>query len=313
MTSLVADIGGTNTRVALAEGPGLMPDTVRRYRNADHADLTDVLTDYLREAGSPEIAGACAALAGPVRHGRGRLTNLDWTIEEAAIARVSGTQRVKLLNDLAAQGHALDQLAPEALVPVLDGPAQPGATRLVIGIGTGFNAAAVHALPGGLMVGEAEAGQVSLPVADAEALSLARFLAGADGFAAVEEALSGRGLGRLYDWASAGAGQPGATDARAVMAALDSDPAAGRALATFVGLLGTVAGDLALQHLPYGGIYLIGGMARAVTPHAGAMGFAGTFRRKGRFSALMAEFRVSTVIDDFAALTGCAGFLARTE
>ncbi|ARC88737.1 glucokinase [Rhodovulum sp. MB263] len=313
MTSLVADIGGTNTRVALAEGPGLLAGTVRRYRNADHADLGDVLTDYLRAAGSPEIAGACAALAGPVRHGRGRLTNLDWTIEEAAIARVTGTPRVRLLNDLAAQGHALDHIAPGTLVPVLDGPAQPGATRLVIGIGTGFNAAAVHALPHDPLVTEAEAGQVSLPVGDAETLSLAHFLAEPDGFAPVEEALSGRGLGRLYDWATAGAGTPRKLDGHGVLAALGTDPEALRATRTFIGLLGTVAGDLALQHLPYGGIYLIGGMARAVTPHAGAMGFAGAFRRKGRFSALMAEFRVSTVIDDFAALTGCAGFLTRAE
>ncbi|RAP43356.1 hypothetical protein BYZ73_01205 [Rhodovulum viride] len=313
MTSLVADIGGTNTRVALAEGPVPVPGSVRRFRNADHPDLTDVLAAYLAEAGSPEIDGACAALAGPVRHGRGKLTNLDWIIEEDAIARVAGTGRVKLLNDMAAQGHALDHIAPGALETVLEGPAQPGGPRLVIGIGTGFNAAAVHALPHGTLVTEAEAGQVSLPVGDAETLSLARFLAEPDGFAPVEEALSGRGLGRLYDWATAEAGTPRRLDGHGVLAALDTDPEARRAAETFVRLLGTVAGDLALNHLPYGGIYLIGGMACAVTPLASGMGFAEAFRRKGRFAELMRAFRVLTVTDDSAALTGCAGYLASAE
>ena len=38
--------------------------------------------------------------------------------------------------------------------------------------------------------------------------------------------------------------------------------------------------------------------------------FAGAFRDKGRFSPLMAEFPVSIIEDDFAALTGCARRLA---
>jgi glucokinase len=34
--SLVADIGGTNTRVALARGPQVDASSVERYRNAEH-------------------------------------------------------------------------------------------------------------------------------------------------------------------------------------------------------------------------------------------------------------------------------------
>ena len=33
--TLVADIGGTNTRVALAQGARLRTETIRRYANAD--------------------------------------------------------------------------------------------------------------------------------------------------------------------------------------------------------------------------------------------------------------------------------------
>lgn len=312
MTALVADIGGTNTRVALAEGPRLVPDSIRRFRNADHDGLSDVLAAYLSAAGSPEIAGACVALAGPVRNGTGRLTNLDWTVEEGAIAAVTGANRVKLLNDLQAQGHALDHLGPEALIPVLDGPQVPGAARLVIGLGTGVNVTAVHRCGTGTLVTAAEAGHVTLPAMDEHDLALACFVAGADGFASVEDVLAGRGLPAIFSWVTTRAGTPRRLTGAEIVAAPD-DPAAAEALRLYSRLLGRVAGDLALHHLPFGGLYLIGGVARAMTPHLAAFGLEQSFRAKGRFSGLMAEFALFTIADDCAALIGCAGYLAQQE
>jgi len=69
--------------------------------------------------------------------------------------------------------------------------------------------------------------------------------------------------------------------------------------------LAMVAGDLALCHLPFGGIHLCGGVARALAPHLGRLGFAGTFRAKGRMSGFMDHFHLSVITDDYAALTGC--------
>lgn len=71
-----------------------------------------------------------------------------------------------------------------------------------------------------------------------------------------------------------------------------------------------VAGDLALQTLPFGGIFLIGGVARAVSPWFEDYGFAEAFRDKGRFSTFMEDFAVHLVTDDYAALIGCAGHLS---
>ena len=46
--SLVADVGGTNTRVALAVGRQVIDETIRRYENKDHGSLQDILSGYLR-------------------------------------------------------------------------------------------------------------------------------------------------------------------------------------------------------------------------------------------------------------------------
>lgn len=80
-------------------------------------------------------------------------------------------------------------------------------------------------------------------------------------------------------------------------------------LTAFVRLLGTVLGDLALNHLPMGGIYLIGGTARAVAPYLLPLGFADSFTAKGPYSALMREMPLNLITDDNAALLGCARYL----
>ena len=73
--------------------------------------------------------------------------------------------------------------------------------------------------------------------------------------------------------------------------------------------MGAELGNLALIHLPFGGLYLIGGVARAMTPYFATLGLEAAFKDKGRFAAFMDNFQVSIVEDDFAALTGCAAYL----
>ena len=308
---IVADLGGTNTRVAQATGGQVLPGTLRRYANRDFPGLEAVLARYLAETGLQAPSGLCVAAAGLVRDGATALTNLDWVVRTDRLAQATGVDAPILINDLQAQGHALPSLPGDAvrlLIPAPRGSEAADATRLVIGIGTGLNAVAVHA--GGAVVPAAEAGHITLPVSDAAGLALARHLAaGSDGFASAEDALSGRGLGALD--AYIGGAQAAPRTAAAVMAALaEGEARAQQAMALFARLLGQVAGDLALIHLPYGGIYLAGGVARAVAPHLAPGGFAEDFVAKGRMRAFMDQFPLWVIEDDFAALTGCAVRLA---
>ena len=45
--ALVADIGGTNTRVALADGKVVRQASICRYANAEFSSLEPVLTRYM--------------------------------------------------------------------------------------------------------------------------------------------------------------------------------------------------------------------------------------------------------------------------
>lgn len=308
--SLVADIGGTNTRVALADGKVIRPDSIRRFRNADYPGLETVLRQYLDEAGVADCAGTCVAAAGPVRDGVATMTNLSWTIDGAALTRATGAEKTAILNDLQAQGHALGHIAEDKLARVIDGPVQPHAAKLVVGAGTGFNAAPVHETPWGRVVAASECGHINMPVRTEADLRLARFVETAHGFPGVEDVLAGRGLERLYAFVRSEAGDPGEMAAADVMAALaNDDPLAVEAGRLYVRLLGAEIGNLALVHLPFGGIYLIGGVARAFQPYLDRFDFAGGFRDKGRFAGFMGNFQVSVIEDDYAALTGCAVYL----
>ena len=311
--SLVADIGGTNTRVAVADGERLLIETVRRYRNVDHSSLEAVLRSFLKDAGDVDCAGACVAVAGPVSGRAVELTNVEWRIDTGTLADASGTATVALLNDLQAQGHALGRIMDADLIEII--PAadhNPLDTRLVIGIGTGFNAAPVHFTNSGRLVMPSEAGHTSFPARNEADLNLLRFLEETRGFPDVEEALSGRGLESVYAWLGGEAGESRRLTASGIIAGFESgsDPRATEAMRTFARLLGAVAGNLALIHLPFGGIYLTGGVARAFAPHLGNLGFDEAFRSKGRFTDFMHRFGVTVVNDDFAALVGCAGHLA---
>lgn len=315
--ALVADIGGTNTRVALADGTVVRESSIRRFANAEFSALEPVLTRYLTESGNPAISGTCVAAAGPVHDGVATMTNLDWTITGLGLTAATGTDHTAILNDLQAQGHALGAIATDHLRPVIAGPVKPGAAMLVVGLGTGMNAAPVHDTPWGRIVAASECGHISMPVRTDEDQRLAQFVANtgphAHGFVGVEDVLAGRGLERVYAFVAHEAGLNTTKLSAEIMADLAvGEPLAVKAVQLYIHILGQELGNLALIHLPFGGLFLIGGMARAMTPYFDRFGLKDHFTDKGRFGGFMANFSVTVVEDDYAALTGCAAYLAST-
>lgn len=304
---LVADIGGTNTRLALADAGVLRANSIRRYRNAGFPGFEALLDAYLATQAPGDCGGVCIAVAGPVREGAVQMTNLGWELTPDTIARRTGSDRVHFLNDLQAQGLALDGLDSSRQQTLLPAPAAPGATsRLVVGIGTGFNAAPVHRHAGRLFVPPSECGHIHLPRHGPGESALADWLAARHGIGTVEEALSGRGLAAIHRFLGHGDATP-----EAIVAAIAAGtPQARETGALHTRLLGRVLADLALIHLPFGGIWLIGGTARAIAPHLAGFGLARHFRAMGRQAPLMEAFAIHLLDDDFAALAGCALRLA---
>ncbi len=305
---LVVDIGGTNTRVAWADGASVLRDTIQRFRNADHTGIAPILESYLQ---GEKINGAvCLDMAGPVQNNRGTLTNLDWEVSRENVTAATGASHVCVLNDLQAQGYAVPHLGQSSLSHIIPAsgtlPAQ--AASLVVNVGTGLNAAQVFHLDGRTLVPPAEAGHISLTAITDRERRFVDWLENAHPQPGMEDALSGRGFERIYAWLAEQSNCP-AKSASEIMQSAKSDPIADDAIRMFCTFMGRYAGDLALITVPAGGVFLCGGVAGHFQPYLASHGFIDAFRAKGRFSNFMDQFPVSLIIDDYAALTGCAAHL----
>ncbi len=309
MQYLIADVGGTNTRVALAHDGRLQTDSIHRYRNVNQFGVAEILRDYLsNHAPDSRPSAVCIDVAGPVGDNQGQLTNLDWTVTTAQLCDATGASRGAIINDMQAQGLALSHLPTKSFSSVLKGTAQTG-NRIVVNVGTGFNSAVVLGDGPKLTVPGSETGHVNLPVPSPEIFELHQYLTARFGFASAEEVLSGRGLGHIYAFLAQHSASEPLPSSKHIMAHLDSDPLALKSISILLEVFGCVCGNLALTHLPFGGIYLVGGMAQALADHYSDSLFHSAFAAKGRFSEFMNQFSVNLVKDDHAALAGCIAHL----
>ena len=305
---LVADVGGTNTRIALLRDSVLQPCSISRLTNNEQSSLPAVLDAYRARQNLSNVAAACVAVAGPVQDGVARLTNLNWQIDHASLKDATGARRTLIINDLQAQAFALQHLPNSSFSSILLGQqTNDTATKLVIGIGTGCNAAVVLSSANSVHVPASETGHKRLPLHNQHDLELAVFFQKTHGFASVEHVLSGVGLEAVYRFYSGGAADDATPTAPQICEALasGSDKVAAQAVETVVHKVAHVCADLALIHLPFGGIYLTGGVARALTPYFLRFGFAEHFYEMGRFAHYMQRFPISLVTDDYAGLIGC--------
>ncbi|MFC4671363.1 glucokinase [Seohaeicola nanhaiensis] len=292
---LVADVGGTNTRLSRA-GPGGWLEDIARFANDDHPSFDAVLERYLSAHAGP-FAACCIAIAGPITPERASLTNRDWTIDRAAIsARLNAP--VRLVNDLAALGHALPGLGAEQ-TEVLR-PASGAGTRngqaLVAGLGTGFNVCLAKTTSEGLVVVEAELGHASLPISVYEALEEALGDKAAC-FPSVEHLFSGRGLTQLH---RALTGESDREAGQIVAEAPDTVRLAAR-------LTGLLARQLVFQYMPLDGIHFAGSVGRGILGPVGRDAFLSAAERgDGAYSEIVSRVPLGLITDDAAALTGLA-------
>lgn len=284
---LIADIGGTTSRLALAQQGQVLPGTARRYENDAAGTPHALLAAYLAQVGATPTRAAIAA-AGPVQGGRVRLTNRDWVIEVTAIRAATGIADITLMNDLQAMGHAL-------ALPRIAGDGFDR-TRLVLAMGTGMNIAAAYPRGDGrAFVPAAEAGYIALPFTRGEDAALLAALAQEFGAPVIEAALTGRGLERLHRLMT-GEHRPAAQ-----ITASDC-PARRMALR----LLGRTLSSLALAHLAHGGLYLAGSVGRALHPHLQSADFMEYFLDAGAYHPMLDAMPLRLIESDDAPLHGLA-------
>jgi glucokinase len=321
---LAGDVGGTKALLALAEENGtIVREAV--FHCADYPSLEAVIDVFLPQA-AVALRGASFGVAGPVVDGVAKITNLPWTITEAALSARIGGAPVKLLNDL--QATALGTLAlPASSIAVLQqGEVPPHATIAVIAPGTGLGEALLVSDGERYVALPTESGHADFAPGTEEEVELWRFLRGLYGnHVSYERVLSGNGLGDLYGFCRkrSGAAEPGwlttelaSGDFNAVVAQValaHRDPACEHALEMFVSILGAEAGNLALRGLALGGIMLGGGIPPKILPALQSGAFLARFHAKGRFETWARSLFVRVSLDPKAALHGAVHYVVTSK
>jgi glucokinase len=313
---LVGDVGGTNARFGLIDAEGRVRN-LHVYEAKNYASLNDVIADYLRRTvGSKAPPRAVIAVAGPVVDGEIEFTNLNWQVSEGELLAQFEFEAVKLINDFAAQALACPLLGADSLRTL--GPQIRGGAdcpMVVMGAGTGFGVAGLARSERGDMAVATEGGHAAFAPSDDVEVEVWSQLRARHGRVSIERLLSGRGLFDLYG-VLAGMNQTPATlaDEKAVYdAATKGDPLANETLDRFCGIMGSVAGDLALSFGARGGVFVSGGIAPRMADRLAAGSFRARFEDKGRLTPYLKDIPTSLVLHPYPALIGAGRELGMME
>ena len=311
MDALIADIGGTNARFALIGADGAVSQPLA-LACAEFPGPAEAAEAYLRKLGSAaQPRRAAFAVASPVTGDRIAMTNHPWSFSIADVERRLALDRLTVVNDFVAVALAIPRLAAGDTVAVGDGQAVPDTPIAVLGPGTGLGVSALIPLGGGWRAIATEGGHVTMPATNDREAALLAWLRSRFGHVSAERVLSGPGLVNLYQAISALAGrQPETAEpGEVVRRGRSGDPLAGEALTLFFGMLGAVAGDIALTYGARGGVVIAGGIVPRLLPALLQSDFRRRFEDKGRFDRYMRTIPVSVVVHPFPAFLGLQGLV----
>ncbi len=314
---LLVDLGGTNVRFGVADiarNNPLLTDSIRRYRVAEHDSLVATAKLYLAETGL-DVQRAVIAAAGRIVDGETvKVTNNPWAISARQTAAALRLEHVYLVNDFAAQSMAVTLLQADDLVDV--GPsarlvigADAEQTFAIVGPGTGLGVGGLLIRQQRCGVLQTEGGHAGFAAHTAEDIAILDYLNRKYGRVSNERLICGQGLVNLYDaighitGAAVADLKPEDITARAKD---NSCPLCTRTLETFVGIFGSVAGDLVLTLGAWNGVYLTGGLIPILLPWLEQGCFRERFEAKGRFRDTMQKVPTQAVTHPEPGLLGAA-------
>lgn len=325
---LVADIGGTNARFAMASAgsarscvasdaatqntaqDAIAISAYRTYPCADFNNPVDLVQQYLQDNDGHTITAACLAVAGPVRGNHAYLTNLGWDINGDDICHNLALSRTLIANDFQALARSVTALNTGDLLQLhsteKDGNKGPIA---VMGPGTGFGLSQVIIRNHDVNIIPTEGGHASfVPVGDLET-AVFNEIQKSMGRVTVETLISGIGIQRIYRAICSLRGVNPLTHEPSTISQIateGSDHACIDTLSVFCNMLGGVAADVALTQGATGGVYLGGGILPKIADFVNKSELVRHFLDKPPMEDYVANIPVWLITDPEAALVGAS-------
>ena len=335
MTLLLAgDIGGTKTILRLVEAsekPVLRTLYEERYSSKDFPDLVPIVKQFLAASNTKDIPQkACFAIAGPVVNNTAKLTNLAWFLDSSRLEEQLGIAQVTLINDFAAVGFGILGLKKEDILTLQQGKPNLEAPIGIIGAGTGLGQGFLIKTGDVYQVFPSEGGHSDFAPRKELEFQLLKYLLDKHDIqrVSVERVVSGMGIVSIYEFLrdrkiaaespeiaqvvmtwEREAGKEKSVDPGAAIgtaAVAKSDRLSEQTMQLFVEIYGAEAGNLALKLLPYGGLYIAGGIGPKILPLMQEGAFMLNFSSKGRMRSILSDIPVHIILNSQVGLIGAA-------
>jgi glucokinase len=319
---LAGDIGATRTRLAAfqTEGNRLNCVVQKIYPSQEHSGLLEVLREFIRSEGIP-VHSACFGVAGPVRGGQSKISNLPWTIDCRELAAQLKLNSVGLLNDLEAYAYGIDALESKDFVTLSEGTEDAEGNRAVISAKTGLGMAGLYWDGFRHHPFACEGGHADFAPRNELQAELFSYLQKRFGHVSCERVLSGPGIRNIYEFLrdTKKAEEPeslhqkikDAGDASALIAQLALEgktPICEQTMDVFINILAAETGNCALRYMTTGGIFIAGVIAAKNVEQLKKAVFLQAFLEKGRMSALLKDMPVKVILNDDCGLIGSARY-----
>src|SRR5215470_2258413 len=198
---LSGEIGATRARMAAfqTEGNKLQCAVEKTYKSQEHGGLSEIISAFVRTEGVP-VHSACFGVAGPVRAGRSKISNLEWTIDCRELATQLKLTSVGLLNDLEAYAYGVDALESKDFVTLSQGAEDAEGNRAIISARTGLGVAGLFWDGFRHHPFACEGGHMDFAPKNDLEIELAQYLRKKYEHVSCERILSGPGIKNIYDF-----------------------------------------------------------------------------------------------------------------
>jgi glucokinase len=312
---LLADIGGTNARFALELTPGCF-EQVQVLGCGEHPTLADAIRLYLASpavTAAGQVRHAAIAIANPVDGDRVRMTNHHWQFSIEALRQELGFETLLVVNDFYALARSLPHLHDGDKVQVGGGTPRAGAPLGLLGAGTGLGVSGL--IPSGTSwtALSSEGGHVTFSPANELEVAILQYAWRELPHVSAERFLSGAGVELIHRALAHIEGRaPEAVPAPEISRrALAGECALStQVLDVFCGMLGTVAGNLAVTLGAQGGVYIGGGIVPRLGERFAGSPFRQRFEQKGRFHSYLAAVPTYVITAEYPAFLGVSAILS---
>lgn len=322
---LGVDMGATNTRLGIfgVKGEKLKLLCCLKAKSGRLSSLIDAINEtvgFAKKNFGYSLKKACIGVAGIVskENGYAEMTNLNLKLDKKILLKNTKLKEMLFVNDFEAIGYGINILSKNNFIAIKKSGKTVKAPVLVIGAGTGLGKATIlysNELKCYVPV-PSEAGHADFAAQSKEEIKLVDFIKRHEKMQNVsyEDILSGRGLIRIYDFLSSN-GIKSAEHSKEINKAKSkpeliskyrkTDITCKKTFDIFAQAYSKFVRNCAVDALPYGGIYIAGGIAPK-NKEIFNKDFIKTFEDNEKMKNILRKIPIYMISDENIGLMGAA-------